>query len=73
MGETRAEDEAADAYRRAMPTLSCPEKVGDFLACVTHGILIRAISVQEGARLIYAAKVAFALSNVLSRERKHPS
>ena len=72
-GDIRADSEAAAAYRRAMPTLSCNEKIGDFLACVTHGILIRAISVQEGARLIYAAKVASTLSIALVRTQKDHS
>jgi hypothetical protein len=53
-----ARDEARRAYREAMPPLSSPRNVSDFVACVAHAILIEAISGSDGARLLAAAQTA---------------
>jgi len=50
--------DCAAAYRRAMPSLSGPDNIRDFIACAAHGMLIGAISATDGARLLYAAQVA---------------
>ena len=49
---------AGKAYRYAMPTLSNPENIRDFVACVAHGMLIEIINVKEGTKFLYAAQVA---------------
>jgi hypothetical protein len=49
---------ANKAYREAMPTLESEGSTRDFIACVAHGMLIRAIEGTSGARLLTAAKVA---------------
>jgi len=54
----KASHNAAEAYRRAMPTLSGPQSIGDFIACVAHGMLVEAISGSDGTKLLYAAQVA---------------
>ena len=46
------------AYKNAMPALDSFENIRDFIACVTYGILIRAILDAVGVRLLYAAQVA---------------
>lgn len=43
------------AYRNAMPTLSSPENIRNFIACLAHAMLLDVI---DGARLLYAAQVA---------------
>jgi hypothetical protein len=46
------------AYKNAMPALNNRNNIRDFIACVTYGILIRAILDAVGVRLLYAAQVA---------------
>jgi hypothetical protein len=59
------------AYRRAMPSLSGPDNIRDFIACVAHGMLIGAIRDTDGARLLYAAQVARgALQNSPAKAKK---
>jgi hypothetical protein len=53
-----ASSDAEKAYREAMPPLSGPSNIRDFVACVTHAMLIKAINGSEGTRLLYAAQVA---------------
>jgi hypothetical protein len=50
--------DCAVAYRQAMPSLSGPDNIRDFIACAAHGMLIGAISATDCARLLYAAQVA---------------
>jgi hypothetical protein len=59
--------DAGKAYRNAMPTLSGYENIRDFIACAAHGMLIGAISGDEGTKLLYAAQVA------LSTVRRQPA
>jgi hypothetical protein len=50
--------EAENAYRETMPPPSSPSSIRDFVACVTYGMVIRAISSSEGTRFLYAAQIA---------------
>jgi len=45
------------AFRIAMPPLTGDENIRNFIACVTHGMLMGAILSPGGARLQYAAQV----------------
>ena len=56
--ELYADDQAEMAFRKAMPQLSGQENIRDFIACVAYGMLTKAITGPEGARLLYAAQVA---------------
>ena len=49
---------ANEAYRNAMPPLSSPRNICDFVACVTHAIVVRAICLEHAAPLLQAAGVA---------------
>jgi hypothetical protein len=49
---------AEKAYREVMPPLSGPSNIRDFVACVTHAMLINVIRGSEETRLLYAAQVA---------------
>ena len=49
---------ANEAYRFAMPPLSTPESLPDFVACVTHGIALNTIPMVHAAAMMNAAKVA---------------
>jgi hypothetical protein len=62
-----ASDEAASAYRKAMPPLSGHENISDFIACVAHGMLIGSIDSKDATKLLYAAQVA------LGTVRRQPS
>jgi hypothetical protein len=55
------------AYAIMMPRLSGADNVRDFIACVTHGMLIGAISGADATRLLYAAQVA---RTMLPKRRK---
>lgn len=67
-GEYSANETAGEAYRDAMPTLSSPESVRDFIACAAHGILLGAIEGKQGSQLLYAAQVASCMFARLPRE-----
>ncbi|MGD0734967.1 MAG: hypothetical protein ABR976_07455 [Terracidiphilus sp.] len=54
-----ARAEARQAYREAMPPLSSPQNISNFVACVAHAILIEAINGSDGARLLSAAQTAY--------------
>jgi len=51
-------DHLRAAYFRHIPFLSDAENIRAFIACVGHGMLIGAIHMQDGAKLLYAAQVA---------------
>jgi hypothetical protein len=53
-----ASQDGAEAYRHAMPPLSGQENISDFIACVAHGMLIKAIDESSVTKLLYAAQVA---------------
>jgi hypothetical protein len=49
---------AHKAFQKAIPPLTGLENIQNFIACVAHGMLIGAILSPDGARLLYAARVA---------------
>jgi hypothetical protein len=52
--------EAAKAFAPAMPALSGPDGIRDFIACAAYGILIGAIPVDRAGQVLYAAQIALA-------------
>jgi len=58
LNEFDAAQDAAKAYRNAMPVLACHEDIHAFIACLCHGMLIGAISQENSGRLAYVAQVA---------------
>ncbi len=50
--------QANTAYCRAMPPLSGPQNIRDFIACVAHGMLINVFLHSSATKLLYAAQVA---------------
>jgi hypothetical protein len=62
-----ASQDAAEAYRNAMPPLYGHDGIRDFIACTAQGVLIGAITPQQSGPLLYAAQVALAS---LGREPK---
>ena len=56
--ESFAAEKAGEAYRAAMPPLTSRETCGDFIACVAHGIAIKAIADKDGGKLLYAVQIA---------------
>jgi len=46
------------AYRQAMPCFSDRASIRDFIACVTHGMVLRLIPNEDGTKLLYAANIA---------------
>lgn len=71
-GKSRAEATELGrlAYGCYMPKLSGADNIRDFIACVAHGMLIRAIPASEGSRLLYAAQVANAALPSQKRRKK---
>lgn len=61
LAECHAREQAAAAYRSAMPELAHWSGIRDFIACVAHGILIDAIPADRTGQLLYAAQTALAL------------
>jgi hypothetical protein len=63
-GKNRSEAsiEADRAYRRAMPPLCGHENIRDFIACVTHAMIVHIFQDDSATRLLYAAQVAHTTS-----------
>ncbi len=55
------------AYRNAMPTMTDRQSIADFIACVTHGLLLKFINDEVATKLLYGAQVAL---SALPRENK---
>ena len=53
---------ADHSYRCAMPALAGRRNIAAFIACVAQGMLFKIFNDSEGARLLYAAQVAFITS-----------
>lgn len=53
---------ANEAYRNAMPPLTTPENIRDYIACLNHGMIINAITHPFSGRLLSAAKLAASFS-----------
>jgi hypothetical protein len=49
---------ANEAFRFAMPPLSTPRDLCDFVACVAHGLVLNTLALPHAAALINAARVA---------------
>jgi len=49
---------ANEAFRFAMPPLSTPQDLCDFVACVTHGLVLNTLAMPHAAAMMDAAKVA---------------
>jgi hypothetical protein len=47
-----AADQAEKAFCKALPALSGHKNIRDFIACVAYGMLIKAITGPDGARLL---------------------
>ena len=62
---------AGQAYRNELPYLTSSLQIDTYIACVTHGMDLRAIEAAEGAKLLYAAQVALASRRVQLEEAKH--
>jgi hypothetical protein len=63
-GKNRSESsiEADSAYRAAMPPLSGQENIRDFIACVTHAMIVHIFRDDTATKLLYAAQVAHTTS-----------
>ncbi len=55
---SRAVDAAARAYAEAMPPLTGPDNIRDFIACVAKGMLLEVFTGSQPTCLLYAAQVA---------------
>jgi hypothetical protein len=55
-----ARDNAQDAYRKTLPHLTTRASIRDFIACITHGMVLGVFWKTEGPRLVAAAKAALA-------------
>jgi hypothetical protein len=67
------EEHADQAYMNAMPHLSGYENIRDFIACVTHGMVIGAIDHIEGPKLLYAAQIAVGALRHEPKPEKRPA
>src|SRR5579862_2919817 len=65
-----APEEAGKAYRAALPPLINRDSRGDFLACVTFGILLGAIPEKNAGKLLYAAQIASSIAAAEDNNRK---
>jgi hypothetical protein len=48
-----------EAFAQAIPPLSGAGNIRDFIACVAYGMLVNYIFDSDGAKLLYAAQVAY--------------
>ena len=70
-GPDEAQKQANKAYCRAMPPLTGPNNIRNFIACVTHGILIDAVSQSVATKLLYAAQVAHSTQPKCTKRSKN--
>ena len=63
-------ERATQAYLKAIPHLCGYESVCDFIACVTHGMILDVISSTDGAKFLYAAQVAIGALRLEPKEPK---
>jgi hypothetical protein len=49
---------ASEAYREAMPPLTSPQNLCDFIACVAHAVTVKAMCMEHAASLMHAAGMA---------------
>jgi hypothetical protein len=71
--EVYAEEDADQAYMNAMPHLSGYENIRDFIACVTHGMVVGAIDNIQGPKLLYAAQIAVGALRHEPKPEKRPA
>lgn len=64
---------ANEAYRNAMPPLSSPQNLCDFVACVTHGVTVRTICLIHATALLNAARVARSTFKLLENSPDTPA
>ena len=70
VGPMSVSREANKAYCLAMPTLSGSENIRNFVACVTHAMVLDIITSTEGTKLLYAAQVAYSTRETRSHHAK---
>jgi hypothetical protein len=58
LGAYDAHKTAQHAYREAFPPLIGRKNIREFIACVGYAMLTEVVTSSEGARLLYAARVA---------------
>ena len=64
---------AEEAYRNALPDLAGYENIRDFIACVTHGMVIGVIDSIDGPKLLYAAQVAIGALRCTPKSQEPPA
>ncbi len=57
-------------YRLAMPPLTGSRNVQDFIACVTHGMLLDVFDGKEATQLLHAAQVAHTARRAKGKTKK---
>lgn len=62
--------EARKAYRLALPTLTSPQNISDFIACAAYGYMLGAFIDTTFAKLLYSAQVAHSAQAGQSIRRK---
>ena len=67
-----AADNAAKAYCKALPYLTSAGNIRAFIACVAHAMPFRIIHMDDGLKLINAARAAFAALPRESRPAGRP-
>ncbi len=71
--KVEASNKAATAYFNAMPLLTGDDTVGDFIACISHGIVTGILPQDRSGQLLYAAQVALAAGQRLAKKKKYPT
>jgi hypothetical protein len=73
LGTIESEVLADTAYRSVLPDLVGYENIRDFIACVTHGMQITAITAFQASKLLYGAQVALAALRIQPRPNECPN
>jgi len=71
--EYKAADAAVAAYRKALPPLCGYDNICDFIACVSYGMLTKAIDEDSGTKLLYAAQIALSTLAPRSKTQTRPA
>lgn len=68
-----ARDAAIEAYKNAVPFLSSRASIADFIACITHGMVLGVFWCDEGPRLILGARAALSALPLEPRPVSRPA
>jgi hypothetical protein len=71
-GKSQADsvERGRNSYRLGLPALTGSRNIRDFIACVTHGMVLDVFDPKEASKYLYAAQVAHTARRTKSKAKK---